>query len=176
MSTSGPVRVFAALGSNMGDRWDALRRARSWLSRIADSQTLEASPIYETLPVGPGPQDCYLNQVVQFETTLNPEALLLFFKEVECWLGRRPRPRFHSREIDIDLLFFGSQTVQTADLIVPHERWAERSFVLVPLLDLAADFCCPRSGIRASELLLENCPAWESEVWSFQKEPALCLS
>lgn len=176
MSTSGPVRVFAALGSNMGDRWDALRRARSWLSRIADGQQLEASPIYETLPVGPGPQDCYLNQVVELRTTLDPEALLLFFKEVECWLGRRPRPRFHSREIDIDLLFYGNQEVHTADLTVPHERWAERSFVLVPLLDLVPDFFCPRSGRSAAALLAENCPAWESEVWSYQKEAAFCLN
>lgn len=173
MSTCSLVRVYAALGSNLGDRADSLRRARNWLARIAEGEGLTASPIYETLPVGPGPQECYLNQVVSFDTTLGAEALLLFFKEVECWLGRRERPRFHSREIDIDLLFFGEEAIVTPELVVPHQRWAERSFVLVPLLDIAPDFRCPLSGIPARDLLLENCPEWESEVWCFRKDAVL---
>ncbi|MEN9353063.1 MAG: hypothetical protein RL318_388 [Fibrobacterota bacterium] len=173
MSICSPVRIYAALGSNMGDRSDALRRARNWLSRIAVGEGLQASPVYETLPVGPGIQDCYLNQVVSFETMLSAEALLLFFKEVECWLGRRARPRFHSREIDIDVLFYGNEAVDTPELTVPHQRWAERSFVLVPLLDLSPDFHCPLTGRAARELLLEGCPAWESEVWCFQTDAVL---
>ncbi len=173
MNDCSPVLVYAALGSNMGDRWDALRRARGWVSRIAVSGKLETSPIYETLPVGPGVQDCYLNQVVRFRSALDPEAMLVFFKEVECWLGRRVRPRFHPREIDIDLLFYGDRAIQTEDLTVPHVRWAERSFVLVPLLDLEPSFRCPITGRSARDLLQENSPAWESEVWHFQKEPSL---
>jgi 2-amino-4-hydroxy-6-hydroxymethyldihydropteridine diphosphokinase len=173
MSNCSLVRVYAALGSNMGDRWDALRRARNWLARIAVGDGLQVSPVYETLPVGPGNQDCYLNQVVRFETTLGPEALLLFFKEVECWLGRRARPRFHSREIDIDVLFYGDEAIASPELVVPHQRWAERSFVLVPLLDLEPGFLCPVTGESARDLLLENCPSWESEVWAFQHEGIL---
>ncbi len=173
MNDCSPVLVYAALGSNMGDRWDALRRARSWLSRVAVGGHLQESPIYETLPVGPGIQDCYLNQVVRFKSTLNPEAMLYFFKEVECWLGRRARPRFHPREVDLDLLFYGNVAISTPELVVPHARWSERSFVLVPLLDLEPDFRCPLTGNHAHDLLLENCPTWESEVWHFQKEPVL---
>lgn len=157
--------AYAALGSNLGDRMGALVRARQWIRQVADRGELRESRIYETLPVGPPGQDCHLNQVVSFATHLTAEQLLVFFKEVERWLGRQPRPRMHAREIDIDLLFHGAERIELPHLQVPHPRWLMRSFVLVPLLDLDPDFIDPGTGIPAAALLAANCPGWESEAW-----------
>lgn len=159
------VTVHVALGSNLGDRPLALSRARGWLAKVALGGRLDQSRIFETLPVGPGRQECHLNQIVRFETTLKPEQLLVFFKEVESWLGRVQRPRLHPREIDIDLLFFGDSDINLPHLRVPHPGWAARSFVLVPLVDLDPDFRCPITGVPASALLDEHCPRWRKEAW-----------
>ncbi|MCB9495843.1 MAG: 2-amino-4-hydroxy-6-hydroxymethyldihydropteridine diphosphokinase [Fibrobacteria bacterium] len=159
------VTVHVALGSNLGDRLQALSRARCWLTRVALGGRLDESRIFETLAVGPGNQECHLNQIVRFETQIGPEQLLMFFKEVECWLGRRHRPRMHPREIDIDLLFYGSTDLNLPHLRVPHPGWAARSFVLVPLVDLDPDFRCPITGVPASALIEEHCPRWAEEAW-----------
>lgn len=175
MTEISPVTVFAALGSNLGDRPLALRRARNWLSRIALDGRIEESRIFETLAVGPGMQECHLNQVVRFQTLLSPDQILLFFKEVEHWLGRRQRPRMHPREIDIDVLFYGNRDINLPELRVPHPGWAARSFVLVPLLDLEPDFHCPVSGISARACLEEHCPRALEEAWAFSPEVALAI-
>jgi 2-amino-4-hydroxy-6-hydroxymethyldihydropteridine diphosphokinase len=167
MTEISPITVYVALGSNLGDRALALGRARNWLQRVALGERLEGSGIYETVAVGPGQQQCHLNQVVRFETLLSPHQLLHFFKEVEMWLGRRSRPRLHPREIDIDLLFYGETDINLPELRVPHPGWAARSFVLVPLLDLEPDFRCPVTGIPARALLEEHCPRAHLEAWAF---------
>ncbi len=170
-----PVTVYVALGSNLGDRSSALLRARNWLSKIALEGRLEEGGIYETLPVGPGVQACHLNQVVRFETTLSPDQILIFAKEVEFWLGRRSRPRLHPREIDIDLLFYGDSDINLPHLRVPHPGWAARSFVLVPLLDLEPEFVCPVTGVPGRALLEEHCPRWSTEAWVFGSPLAVAV-
>lgn len=164
------VTVHVALGSNMGDRHLALSRARGWLAKVSLGGRLEASRVYETVAVGPGEQACHLNQVIRFDTTLNPEQLLRFFKEVECMMGRVRRPRMHPREIDIDLLFYGDTDINLPHLRVPHPGWAARSFVLVPLVDLDPEFRCPITGVPASALLDEHCPRWRKEAWEFGRQ------
>lgn len=165
MPSHPSVTAIVALGSNLGDRNTALSRARGWLSKVALTGRIEESRIFETLPVGPGRQECHLNQVVRFETSLSAEQLLVFFKEVECWLGRVQRPRMHPREIDIDLLFYGDTDINQPHLRVPHPGWAARSFVLVPLVDLDPEFRCPITGVPALALLDEHCPRWRKEAW-----------
>lgn len=173
MTEISPVTVYIALGSNLGDRSQALSRARNWLQRIALEGRLEESGIFETLPVGPGVQECHLNQVVRFETLLTPDQILVFLKEVELRLGRRSRPRLHPREIDLDLLFYGHTDINRPELRVPHPGWAARSFVLVPLLDLDPEFRCPVTGVSARAYLDEHCPHAFSEAWAFGTELAV---
>lgn len=157
--------VYVALGGNLGNRSLSLSRARDWLSHVAEGGRLEESRVFETTAVGPGVQSPHLNQVVRFQTRLTPEQLLLFFKEVELWLGRCSRPRMHPREIDIDLLFYGEADINLPHLRVPHPGWAARAFVLVPLLDLEPDFLCPRTRVPARTLLEEHCPHWREMAW-----------
>lgn len=76
-------------------------------------------------------------------------------KAIESLLGREDRERWHEREIDIDLLLFGSYIIKSASLTVPHPRMHERKFVLVPAAEIAGDFIHPVFGLSIKEMLEE---------------------
>jgi deoxyguanosine kinase len=147
--------VWLALGSNVGDRAAHLRKALENLREIA-AGGFRVSKIYETEPVGPGPQEKYLNLCVRLSTVLNPRQLLEFCQETEARVGRIPRGRWAPREIDVDILAYEGQTLREADLTLPHPGIPERQFVLVPLAEIDADAVLP--GFRDSvSRLLNNC-------------------
>lgn len=131
-------RVFVGVGSNVGRRLVFLRRAARALGRIPGVRVLRASPVYETSPVGPRQRD-FLNAVLELRSAVGPEELLRRMKEIERALGRRVRRRWGPREIDLDLLFFGSRRSRGV-LDLPHPRWKTRKFVVWPLADLAPSF------------------------------------
>jgi 2-amino-4-hydroxy-6-hydroxymethyldihydropteridine diphosphokinase len=141
------VRAFVALGSNMGDRREHLRRAVAGLPGV-----VAVSQVYETDPVGgPGDQPAYLNAVVELETDLEPRDLLEVARRLEAEAGRVRAERWGSRTLDVDVLLVGDLVVDEPDLQVPHPRLWERAFVLVPLSDLAPDVAGPRPddpGVR----------------------------
>lgn len=141
--------VYLGLGSNMGDRQANLDRALEFLSQRLRMGKL--SSVYDTEPMGNSEQPRFLNLVCQAYTRLTPEALLALVKGIERKLGRTgktgaPRP------IDIDILLFGEQVVETPELIIPHPRMAERAFVLVPLAEIAPDLTYPVTGKKIKEL------------------------
>jgi 2-amino-4-hydroxy-6-hydroxymethyldihydropteridine diphosphokinase len=145
------VRAFLGLGSNLGDRLANLRRAVALLDRDGIG-VLRTSRVYETAPVGP-PQPDYLNAVVEVATDLDPHDLLRSCLEVEERMGRVRAERWGPRVIDIDVLTYGSEIIDDADLVVPHPRMHERAFVLVPLLELDAAPPLP-GGRRVADLRL----------------------
>lgn len=149
------TRAFIGLGSNVGDRLEHLRRALAAMEEKG-LQVLRTSSIYETAPVGP-PQPLFLNAVCAVETSLPPLRLLAVLKEVEAEVGRAPGERWGPREIDLDLLLYGDETVAGPGLTVPHPRLTERAFVLVPLLEIEPDATLP-SGQRLS-VFAEPVPA-----------------
>ena len=134
--------VHLALGSNLDDREGYIQKALDSLRAIAVAP-LQKSRVYETAPVGPGPQGKYLNLVVKLSTRLEPRALLKFCTDTEARLGRQPRARWAPREIDIDILSYGRETIHEDGLNVPHPSILDRQFVLVPLADLDPDFILP---------------------------------
>lgn len=148
---NAPARVFIALGSNISPRGERLSRARDLLRAISAGGWKE-SPIYETPPVGPEGQGPYLNQVVSFWTTRDPMRVLHFCKGAEIWLGRKPRSRWNSREIDMDLLYHGA-AVQNKPPVLPHPQLHLRQFVLVPLCDLDPDWMDPLRAQSVRTLL-----------------------
>ncbi len=134
--------VHLALGSNLDDREGHIQSALEAIQAIAISP-VRKSKVYETAPVGPGPQGKYLNLVVRFTTRLEPRALLKFCADTESRLGRQPRGRWEAREIDIDILSYGREILHEEGLQVPHPSILDRQFVLVPLADLDPDFILP---------------------------------
>jgi 2-amino-4-hydroxy-6-hydroxymethyldihydropteridine diphosphokinase len=162
------MRAGVALGSNLGDRLANLRAARKaivdlvrhrtdspWRARVAPP--ILASPIYETEPIGcePGAQK-FLNAVLEFEYKGEPAALLERLLQIEQLLGReRNHPSNVSRNIDIDLLYFGGIEIDNKKLQVPHPRLHLRKFVLQPLADIRPDLILPNQAKSVRELLAQ---------------------
>lgn len=113
------------------------------------------SAVYETEPVGYLAQPAFLNLVCRGSTQLSVDELLLATKSIERELGRRPSFRNAPRPIDIDILFYDSVCMESEHLTIPHPRFSERAFVLVPLAEIAPTFSDPRTGKSMQELLAE---------------------
>ncbi len=146
-------RVYIALGSNLPNRSAHLKAGRDMLSRISSGGWVE-SPVYETPPVGPEGQGPYFNQVVSFWYDGDPQKLLYYLKGSELILGRKDRGHWNSREVDLDLLFFGRESCSGRPTI-PHPQIYSRQFVLVPLNDIAPDWVCPKTNKSVRDLLAE---------------------
>ena len=146
--------AYVALGSNLGDREAHLRAALAALRDRPEIEVAAVSRVYQTAPVGPPPQGPYLNAVVSLRTTLSPRALLGLLLEIEAGRDRQREggDRWSARTLDLDLLFYGSLTLDEPGLRVPHPRLHERSFVLEPLRDVAPGLVHPRLGKTVEEL------------------------
>ncbi len=130
------------LGGNEGNVKKNLARAVRLLQR-GGVETLRASSIYRTEPVGLPDQPWFHNQVVEVETCLDPQALLWLAKGIEEELGRAPSSGRGPRPVDIDILLAGDFVIETPVLTIPHPRLARRNFVLVPLLEIAPELVHP---------------------------------
>ncbi|MCQ2097737.1 MAG: 2-amino-4-hydroxy-6-hydroxymethyldihydropteridine diphosphokinase [Fibrobacter sp.] len=144
-------QVYIALGTNLPNRWEHLAHGRQMLSKVSLGNWTE-SPIYETPPIGAEGQGPYFNQVVGFRYGGTPSQLLYYLKGAEYVLGRKDRGHWNSREIDLDLLYFGDKVCDGIPT-VPHSQIGNRQFVLVPLKDIAPDFRDPRSGCTVVSML-----------------------
>ena len=141
------TRAYIGLGANLGNREKGIRDA------AAELAAARLSTIRETEPWGLTDQPRFLNAVAELETELTPRELLERLLDVERMFGRtRSGPRWGPRTIDLDLLLYGSRTIDEPGLKVPHPRLHERVFVLEPLAELAPDAVVPGLG-SVSELL-----------------------
>ncbi len=144
-------RVFIGLGSNIEPRLEYLKIELNGL--LAVGEIARISPVYETAPVGNIPQPHFLNAVIELQTAIGPLELFIHLKNLEKTVGRKERPRWHEREIDLDLLFYGDLILESATLTVPHAELHRRAFVLVPMRDLDPDFMHPVLKKSVAELL-----------------------
>jgi len=149
--SSEPVTAYLGLGSNLGNRQDNLDKTLNLLSQRL--RVRQVSSIYDTEPVGNVNQPRFLNSVCQVHTTLTPTELLALAKGIELKLGRARGKSNAPRPIDIDILFYDDQVIETPELVIPHPRLAERAFVLIPLDEIAPDLVHPVSGKTIRELL-----------------------
>ena len=140
------------LGSNVGAREEMLQTAIDRL-QSPELRIVRASSIYETEPQGRRNQRWFLNLVVEAETDLFPRQLLGRIAKIEQELGRRRMMANGPRTIDIDILFYGNFVVETPGLKIPHPRFAERRFVLAPMVELAPELRDPVSRRTMRELL-----------------------
>lgn len=147
--------AFLGLGSNLGDRLTNLQGAVDLLQAEPGLRVAASSRVWETVPVGGPPQPDYLNAVIGVETDLSARDLLEVAHRVEARLGRVRKERWGARSIDVDLLLYDEESIEEADLVVPHPRLRERAFVLLPLLELAEDVTLP-DGTRLKDLRIDT--------------------
>ena len=157
--------VYLGLGSNMGDRDENLDRALNYLSQRV--RMGKVSSVYDTDPVGNADQPRFLNMVCQAFTRLAPEALLALAKGIESKMGRTGKSG-SPRPIDIDILLYGDEIVETPELVVPHPKMAKRAFVLVPFAEIAPKLVDPVSKQTIKELLksireVQGVLKWETD-------------
>ena len=152
---STPVkRVFLSLGSNLGDRVANIRKALEQLAGVGVAIT-RLSSFYKTEPMDFRPQAWFVNCVAEAETCLMPMQLLKAVKKVERALGRRRGVAKRPRAIDIDILLYESVVMRSAALNIPHQRMAERRFVLLPLRELAGNIRHPATKRTVYEMLAD---------------------
>jgi 2-amino-4-hydroxy-6-hydroxymethyldihydropteridine diphosphokinase len=144
--------VFLSLGSNVGDREKNLRDAIAALPELG-VQIKKVSSIYETEPLDLLEQPWFLNCVVEGETTVSPAALLRELRELEKRMGSKKPVARGPRLIDLDILVYGLQTINSPELQVPHPRMHLRRFVLAPLAEIAPDLKHPSWRGNAAQLL-----------------------
>jgi 2-amino-4-hydroxy-6-hydroxymethyldihydropteridine diphosphokinase len=143
------VTVYLSLGSNLGNRQENLDRALKLLSERM--RMGKVSSIYDTEAVGPISQPRFLNLACEVFTRLTPEGLLALVKGIEQKMGRYSRSG-EPRIIDIDIVLYGDQVFDSPNLVIPHPRMHERSFVLVPMAEIAPDAVHPTLKKKIKEL------------------------
>ncbi len=148
------ILVHLGLGSNLGNRQAFLNQACSKLSAVT-LQNFRSSEIYESEPLLKMKQPNYFNQVVCGWTELTPVELLEKCQQIETQLGRIRKEHWGSRKIDLDILSYGKDIVDTERIKIPHPEMEKRSFVLLPLLELSPDWVHPKSG-KSIQILWEN--------------------
>lgn len=143
--------AFIALGSNIENRYVYLIRAIQLLKSESGIQIVNTSSIYETDPVGYEDQDLFLNMVIEVTTDYQAQELLEVCLSIELQLGRKREIKWGPRTIDLDILLFNQENIETETLIVPHPRMLERAFVMVPLMEMNQE-----KSVPALEKLLKS--------------------
>lgn len=149
MSAQDEKLVLLSIGSNMGDREANIAFAEERLEKCGQIRSLKKASLYETDPVGYTDQPDFLNTCVSFLTTLGPEELLDLTSGIENDCKRVRTIRWGPRTLDIDIIFYGDEKIDTPRLTVPHPRWQERAFVIIPAKELMElDVPVPDDSVR----------------------------
>lgn len=162
--------TYLGLGSNLGDRAANLEQSIARLA-AAGVETVKRSSLYATEPLGFGPQNWFLNCVVEALTELMPRQLLCATQQVERKMGRRRLVRNGPRIVDIDILFYGVTVVRMLDLEIPHPLIAGRRFVLMPLREIAPSLRHPTLRATIAELLAATPDRSEVRRWHSSGAP-----
>ncbi len=145
------VRSFLGLGSNVGNPRAQIENA------LTELPVVRASRLYRTEPVGGPPQAWFVNAVAEVGFEDEPEELLRVCRSIESRHGRERGEKNAPRTLDLDILLFGERVLDSPELTIPHPRFRERRFVLVPMVELAPELPDPVSGLSMRDLL-SRCP------------------
>jgi len=147
------TNTYIGIGSNLGNREENLDEALKLLKRIEGTVMVSFSSIYESEPMYLSAQPDYLNLAAKLSTSLSPLNLLEALLSIEGEMGRKRELKYGPRVIDLDILFFGEQIVDSESLSIPHPLLYDRLFVLKPLSEIAGDLICPVRQQTIGELL-----------------------
>ncbi|WP_018692039.1 2-amino-4-hydroxy-6-hydroxymethyldihydropteridine diphosphokinase [Algicola sagamiensis] len=151
------VTCYIGIGANLNDPKNQVLRAIEAIRAIPKVNHVSASSLYGSQPMGPQDQPDYINAVVAVETTLSPHDLLHACQHIEQEHGRvRKAERWGPRALDLDMILYGNQVIETEELTVPHYGMKVRSFVLYPLAEIAPDLTLPDKTALSD--LLEQVP------------------
>ena len=146
--------IYLHTGSNLGDRESYLEQARKLIEeRVGEISS--TSHLYQTEAWGMTDQPDFYNQALEVQTELVPQEVLFHIKKIEKDIGRKERKKWHERIIDIDILFYEDEKIQTEKLKIPHPHCHERMFVLIPLMEIAGTYVHPVLNRTIEELFLE---------------------
>jgi 2-amino-4-hydroxy-6-hydroxymethyldihydropteridine diphosphokinase len=148
-------QIFISLGTNLGNRSDHITTAIQAIEATLGT-IIKQSSVYETKPWGKSDQPDFLNQVILVHSDLSPMECLTRLSAIENKLGRKRDEKWGARIIDLDLLYVNDTIINTPKLTLPHPGLAHRRFVLVPLVEIAADFIHPLL-LKTQKQLLEAC-------------------
>jgi 2-amino-4-hydroxy-6-hydroxymethyldihydropteridine diphosphokinase len=137
------VKAYIALGSNLANPIQMVQNAIAALSQLPQTQLLQQSSLYKTKPLGPQNQPDFINAVVLITTNLMALELLAQTQSVQTRLGRTPGERWGARVIDLDILLYGDEAINSDKLTIPHPGLCQREFVLYPLAEIAPDLILP---------------------------------
>jgi len=150
-------RVYIALGSNLQQPSSQIEQALAALATLADCTPLGVSRWYRSAAVGPGTQADYINGAAALHWHASAQQLLQALQSIENQQGRTRSVRWGPRTLDLDILLFGDDIIDTATLTVPHPRLAQRNFVLYPLSDLNSELILPNQTALKTLLQHSNC-------------------
>jgi len=145
--------VFLGLGSNLGDRAQILSTVVKLLHKDSNIIVVRQSSVIETEPVGVIEQGKFLNQVIEIQTEYEPQELLSVCLAIEASQGRERGKKWGPRTIDIDILFYGSLSINEDGLTIPHPEAHRRLFVLIPMAEIAPNYEHPIENQRISAML-----------------------
>ncbi|MDO6841501.1 2-amino-4-hydroxy-6-hydroxymethyldihydropteridine diphosphokinase [Paraglaciecola chathamensis] len=150
-------QVYVGLGSNLAQPEQQIKDALLAIASLADTCVTATSSLYVSRPMGPQDQPSYVNAVVGVQTEMQPVEFLHCLQKIELEHGReRKAERWGPRTLDLDILLFANQVIDSVELTVPHYGMKEREFVLYPLHEIAPELQLP-NGTKVSEML-NNCP------------------
>ena len=155
--------VFIGLGSNIGDSVNIVTLAIDAIGRIRGCRLTGRSSLYQSAALGDDGQDDYINAVVRIDCDLEPLQLLLELQSIEhaFYRSREEGKRWAPRTLDLDIILFGSRVIEDSHLIVPHPEFAQRRFVLEPMLEIDGDRFIP--GYGSLRYLLDHAPPMRME-------------
>ena len=155
MNIINEYKAFVGIGSNLGIPTQNCEEAIHLLNAESEIEIIDRSNLYESEPVGKTNQNWFVNTTIAIKTSLTPENLLVVFLQIEKGLGRERLEKWGPRIIDLDLLVYEYQVINSTKLILPHPEMTKRRFVLLPLSEIAGEYLHPIEKKTINELLKE---------------------
>ena len=149
------MSCYLGLGSNLGDKLQFITKAIDQISKLENVEIKRTSSMIETKPYGKTDQPDFINCVIELDTDLLPEELLKKCLYIENQLGRIRNEKWGPRTIDIDMLFYEDEIIDTELLVLPHPQLHKREFVLISLNELCPDIVHPKLNKKIRDIFME---------------------